>query len=56
MKKWKLVKHLCEIAPLGGIARAKKLSAEQRHLIAQKAARARWSKKKNHESKENLQK
>jgi len=28
----------------GGAARAKKLSPEQRKIIAQKAARARWSK------------
>jgi hypothetical protein len=28
----------------GGLARAKKLSQEQRHTIAQKAARARWRK------------
>lgn len=28
----------------GGLARAKKLSQDQRHTIAQKAARARWSK------------
>ena len=31
----------------GGPARAKKLSAEQRKKIAQKAARARWAKKRD---------
>lgn len=31
----------------GGKARAAKLSAEQRHQIAQKAANARWKKDKN---------
>lgn len=33
-------------ARMGGLARAKKLTAEQRRESARRAARARWSKKK----------
>jgi hypothetical protein len=33
----------------GGVARAKKLSPEQRSEIARKASRARWDKKSNSE-------
>jgi hypothetical protein len=33
---------------IGGIARAKNLSAEERTRIAQLAARTRWSEKKKH--------
>lgn len=34
------------LGKLGGKARAKKLTAEQRSASAQKAAQARWAKKK----------
>ncbi len=44
MKKYLLVKHLCEIAPSGGKARAKSLSKERRMEIALKANNARWNK------------
>lgn len=47
MKKYLLVKHLCEIAPLGGIARAKSMTKERRREIAMKANKARWSKQKH---------
>ena len=40
-----------DMARAGGKARAKKLSAKRRSEIAQKAARARWGKKKGKERK-----
>ena len=49
MTKRELSRKMAELGRAGAAARTKVLSAEQRHLIAQKAARARWSKKKNHE-------
>lgn len=52
-KKVKSVKSLtdnqltvAEMSSMGGKARAKKLTAEQRQGIAQKAARARWGKRR----------
>lgn len=33
-----------EFARMGGVARAKKLTPEQRSKIAQKASRSRWNK------------
>jgi hypothetical protein len=41
-----LLRDAAELARLGGKARAKKLTAEQRREIARKAARARWGKAK----------
>jgi len=40
-------------ASKGGKARAKKLSSKKRRTIAQKAARARWSKKQKDERSRN---
>jgi hypothetical protein len=37
--------HAVYLGQLGGKARTKKLSAEQRQEIARKAAQARWAKK-----------
>ena len=37
--------HAVYLGQLGGKARTKKLSAEQRREIARKAAQARWAKK-----------
>jgi len=46
MKKNKAAQMLGKLGGLkGGPARAKKLTAEQRRLIAQRAAKARWSDK-----------
>jgi hypothetical protein len=44
-KRDSLARYAAEFARLGGKARAKKLTAEQRREIARKAARARWAKK-----------
>lgn len=45
-KRDALAQYASEFARLGGKARAKKLTAEQRREIARKAARARWTKAK----------
>ncbi|HEX4921323.1 MAG TPA: hypothetical protein VFV92_11355 [Candidatus Bathyarchaeia archaeon] len=38
--------HAVHLGRLGGTARRQKLTAEQRHEIARKAAQVRWGKKK----------
>jgi len=43
-KRDSLARYAAELARLGGKARAKKLTAEQRRDLARKAARARWKK------------
>lgn len=45
-RKSDVAKYAAEFARLGGKARAKKLSAEERRASARKAARARWAKAK----------
>jgi hypothetical protein len=45
-KRDSLAQYAAQLARLGGKARAKKLTAEQRREIARKAARARWAKPK----------
>jgi hypothetical protein len=48
MKKNKAAQMLGKLGGLkGGPARAKKLTAERRKAIAQKAAKARWTKTKD---------
>jgi len=42
--------HAVHLGQLGGKARKKKLTAEQRRDIARKAARARWDREKPGES------
>jgi len=44
--KKRVLVDLVEVGRKGGEARAKKLSAKQRSESAQKAAKARWAKKK----------
>jgi len=43
-KRDSLARYAAQLARLGGKARAKKLTAEQRREIGRKAARARWKK------------
>ena len=45
-KRDSLARYAAELARLGGKARAKELTAEQRREIARKAARERWGKDK----------
>jgi hypothetical protein len=45
--KKRVLVDLVEVGRKGGEARAKKLSAKQRSESAQKAAKARWAKKKS---------
>ena len=45
--------HAVHLGQLGGKARSRKLSAEERIAIAQRAARARWSKVKRKAQKTN---
>src|SRR5438093_9968444 len=45
-KRDSLARYAAELARLGGKARVKELTAEQRREIARRAARARWKKAK----------